>query len=192
MSSTQTTAPSGPSAGGAPSAVRRAWNTLVDGFAALGTVLICVLMLIIASDVVARNLVGGSLPLVSELGALTLVMIVYLQLGTTIRHDRLARTEFLFGALCAARPRLGQLVGALYDLIGAGIVGAMAWATIHIVEKDLASHEFIGVTGVLTVPVWPFRVLILAGLTIAALQFLLQTVDALRGRGAATASKDKT
>lgn len=170
---------SGVRAGGHVGPVRRAWNGLVDGFAALGTVLICVLMLIICSDVVARNLIGGSLPLISELGALTLVMIVFLQLGTTVRHDRLARTELFFKSFCETRPRAGRLLGALFDLVGAAIVGMMAWATVTILGKDLKSDEFIGVTGMLTLPVWPFRVLILSGMAIAAVQFLLQAIDAL-------------
>nr|WP_272210295.1 TRAP transporter small permease subunit [Marinicella sp. W31]MDC2876163.1 TRAP transporter small permease subunit [Marinicella sp. W31] len=58
--------------------------------------LILVLMLVISADIFMRNLLGASLPLVSELGALLLVMIVSLQLATTIRADRLARTEIFF------------------------------------------------------------------------------------------------
>lgn len=158
----------------------RGWNGLVDGLAALGTALIIVLMVIISSDVVARNLVGGSLPLVSELGALTLVMIVYLQLGTTIRHDRLARTDFFLGSFRRRRPRSGAVIVFVFDMIGAAVIGAMAVATVRIVGKDLSSGEYIGVTGLFTLPVWPFRVVILAGLAVATVQFLVQSVIALR------------
>ena len=56
----------------------------------------------------------------------------------------------------------------------------MAWSTYYILGKDLSSQEFIGVTGVLTFPVWPFRTLILIGLVVGSLQFLLQTFDELR------------
>ncbi|WP_372424469.1 TRAP transporter small permease subunit [Salinarimonas chemoclinalis] len=161
-------------------ATRRAWNALVDGLAAVGTLLIGVLMLIICSDVVARNLLGASLPLVSELGALTLVMIVYLQLAAAIRHDRLARTELVFGALRASRPRLGAALSAAFDLVGAAALAALAWSTISILERDLRSGQFIGVTGVMTAPTWPFRVLIVAGLAVSAIQFAIQVVEALR------------
>ncbi len=77
-------------------AAGRIWHVFVDGLAALGTALILVLMTIICADIVVRNGMGSSLPLISELGALLLVMIVALQLATTIRADRLARTEFFY------------------------------------------------------------------------------------------------
>ena len=140
----------------------RIWAMVVEGLAALGTLLIGFLMLIICADIVARNLLGSSLPLVSELGALTLVMIVYLQLAATVRADRLARTEIFLGAFSKSRPRAGALLSAIFDLVGALLVGLIAWATVTILKKDLASSEFIGVSGIATMPsatappsVWP-------------------------------------
>jgi TRAP-type mannitol/chloroaromatic compound transport system permease small subunit len=158
----------------------RIWHGLVDGLAAMGTVLIGVLMLVICSDVVVRNLFGSSLPLVSELGALMLVMIVYLQLATTVRHDRLARTDIFFSDIKRRHPRTGHLLGAMFDATGAAVVGGIAWSTLTILEKDRGSGEFIGITGVATMPTWPFRALILVGVTIAAVQFTLQCMASLR------------
>jgi TRAP-type mannitol/chloroaromatic compound transport system permease small subunit len=86
-------------------------------------VLIGVLMVIICADIVARNLMGASLPLVSELGALLLVMIVSLQLATTIRADRLARTDLFFVGLKTSRPRIAALLSAFFNLVGAIIIG---------------------------------------------------------------------
>ena len=160
------------------------WSWLVDGLAALGTLLIGMLMLIICADIVARNLMGSSLPLISEMGALTLVMIVYLQLAATIRADRLARTEVFFGAVRESHPRFHALLSAAFDLAGALLVGLIAWSTIHILGKDLASHEFIGVPGIATLQTWPFRVLILVGVSVAAIEFLLRALSALWMAGA--------
>lgn len=146
----------------------------------MGTVLIGVLMVVICSDVVVRNLFGSSLPLVSELGALMLVMIVYLQLATTVRHDRLARTDIFFSDIKRRFPRSGHLLEAVFDATGAAVIGGIAWSTVTILEKDRASGEFIGITGVATMPTWPFRVLILIGVTIAAVQFAIQFVASVR------------
>jgi TRAP-type C4-dicarboxylate transport system permease small subunit len=153
---------------------------VVEGLAALGTVLIGFLMLIICADIVARNLMGSSLPLITELGALTLVMIVYLQLAATVRANRLARTEIFFTAFRESRPRAGALLSAAFDLAGGLLVGLIAWSTVDIFGKDLASSEFIGVPGIATMPTWPFRALILVGVTVAAVEFLLRTYAALR------------
>lgn len=173
--------------GGAPAgggrhlaSVARCWRRVVDGLAALGTLLIGVLMLIICADILARNLLGSSLPLVSELGALTLVMIVYLQLAATVRADRLPRTEILLVILRNNLPRVGLLLTAAFDLVGAVLVGLIAWSTLHILGKDYASFEFIGVPGIATLPTWPFRALILAGVTVAAVEFAVRAAAALR------------
>jgi len=154
----------------------KAWTWLVDGMAALGTILIGVLMLVICADVVARNLMGSSLPLVSELGALLLVMIVYLQLATTLRHDRMPRSDFLLIALERNSPLRGRIIRSLFDIVTALSLGVIAWSTLGILGKDLSSDAFIGVTGVATLPIWPFRVAILVAMTVACVQALLQAV----------------
>jgi TRAP-type mannitol/chloroaromatic compound transport system permease small subunit len=147
--------------------------------AVLGTLLIVVLMVLICADVAARNILGGSLPLITELGAMTVVMIVYLQLASAVRHDRLARTEVFFEAIKARFPRLGLLLGALFDLTAAVMFALIAWSTVGIFQRDLSSGNFFGVTGVLTVPTWPFRALIVLGLAVAATQAALQVVTGL-------------
>lgn len=160
--------------------VVRAWAVLVDGLAGLGTLMIGGLMAIICADIAVRNLLGGSLPLVSELGALALVMIVYLQLATTIRHNRLVRSDILLSLLGGAAPRLRLVLETLFDITGLVVIAIIAWATVGIVERDLQVGQYIGVTGVLILPTWPFRALILLGATVAALQFLFQLLDRLR------------
>ena len=161
-------------------AVGRAWQWLVEGFAALGTVLIGVLMVIICADIVARNVMGASLPLVSELGALLLVMIVALQLATTIRADRLARTDLFLVGLKDSHPRIAALLSAFFNLVGATMIGLIAYASIRILGKDWSSADYIGIVGIATLPTWPFRALILAGMTIAALEFMVRMISDLR------------
>lgn len=170
-----------PDHGGARHPVARVWGLAVDGLAAAGTVLIVVLMGIICSDVIARNVFGASLPLISELGALTLVMIVYLQLATAIRHDRLARADLFFGVLRERRPRVAAFLGSLFDLVGAVALGVIAWATIGVLQRDVAAGQFIGVTGVMTLPTWPFRAMIVLGMTVAVVQFAVQAATGFAG-----------
>ncbi|QDZ02618.1 TRAP transporter small permease [Nitratireductor mangrovi] len=161
------------------------WLRAVDGLGALGTIMIALLMAMICSDVFARNITGGSLPLVSELGALTLVMIVYLQLGTTVRNNRLARTEFFLALMENRSPRTAAFFSGLWELAGAAVCGAIAWSTYGILLKDIEHREFIGVTVVMTMQTWPFRVLILVGVAVAAIQFVVLAVRSfLKASGA--------
>jgi TRAP-type mannitol/chloroaromatic compound transport system permease small subunit len=165
---------------GWPDRIAGAWGLLVDGLGALGTVLILGLMALICADVVARNLTGASLPMVAEAGALTVVLIVYLQLATTIRHDRLARTDLFYGGFRQRFPRAGALLAAVYDAVGAAALGMVAWSTVTIVERNFSRGEYIGVPGIATLPTWPFRALILLGMTVAAVQCAIQVLRALR------------
>ena len=169
-----------PASPGSPSGLGLAWARLVDGLAALGTAMIAVLMAMICADIFARNVMGASLPLISELSALTLVMIVFLQLGTAVRHARLAQIELFMNWLSTASPRAHTALTAVWNLAGAAACGAIAWSTYGILAKDFSHSVFIGVTGVLTMPVWPFRALILIGASVAALQFLFLAVGNVR------------
>jgi len=173
-----TTALSGQGRADGPAALRL-WHRLVESFAAVGTVLIGVLMFIICADILARNLMGASLPLVSEGGALLVVTLVALQLGATVRAGRLARTEVFIEPFTARHPRAGAALEGLFDLTGAVVLGLIAWASLRVVEKDLNADEFIGVTGIATLPTWPFRVLILAGFAVAAVEFVVRMIMAM-------------
>lgn len=152
----------------------RFWNRGVDGLAALGTIMIIFLMVMIFADVLARNILGSSLPLISELGALTVVMIVFLQLGTTVRNERLARTDLFLAALGGRSPRSAAFVSGFWDLFGIVVCGAIAYSTWGILGRDFQHGEYIGVVGVMTLQTWPFRALILLGSVFGAIQFAVQ------------------
>lgn len=170
----------GPGPGVREQGPMRFWNRGVDGLAALGTAMIVFLMAIIVADVVVRNTMGASLPLVAELGALTVVLIVFLQLGTAVRNDRLASTEFFLDAISARRPRAAAIIRAVWDLAGAAVCFGIAWSSWDILWRDVEHREFIGVIGVMTMPTSPFRALIFLGAAIAAVQFLLMAAARLR------------
>lgn len=166
--------------GGFIGTLDRIWSRVVESLAVLGTVMIGGLMLIICADIVFRNLLGSSLPLVSELGGLLLVMIVYLQLAATIRAERLARTDIFLPLLGGRLLPLRRLLVAAFNLVGAFVIGLIAWSTLGILEKDLASGEFIGIPGIATLQTWPFRMLILVGVAVSAVEFLLRALAAFR------------
>jgi TRAP-type C4-dicarboxylate transport system permease small subunit len=158
----------------------RLWSRGVDGLSALGTILIVFLMAIIVADVAVRNFVGASLPLIAELGALTVVLIVFLQLAAAVRNDRLANTDFVLEAISRGRPRLALAIRAVWDLVGAALCAGIALASWSILWRDIEHREFIGVTGVLTMPTSPFRALIFIGAVVAAVQFVLLAISRLR------------
>jgi TRAP-type mannitol/chloroaromatic compound transport system permease small subunit len=161
----------------------RLWGRLVDGLGALGSMMIAGLMALIVADVVVRNAFNVTIPIVAEVGALGVVMILFLQLATTVRHERMARTEFVIQALFRRSPAAAAFMEGIYDLLGALACGLIAWSTYGVLIKDLAAGEFIGVLGLLTIPVWPFRVLIMIGVGVAAVHYLCRGVGRVLGVG---------
>jgi TRAP-type C4-dicarboxylate transport system permease small subunit len=155
-----------------------------DGLAAVSTLLIAALMLLIAADAAARNLFGASLPLVSELGAAMVVAVVYLALAATVRANRLARTDMVLTLLAASHPRLAAGLSAFYDLVGAVMLALIGWAGLLTLQGDIAGEKYIGIQGVLTVPVWPFGLAFVLGLAVAAAQFAWHAWRAAFGAGA--------
>ncbi len=177
---------SAPASAARPDWLRRCWAFVVDGLAALATCLIGILMVIICADIVFRNVFGASLPLVSEIGALLVVLIVALQLASAIRADRLPQVEVVMLVLSRHAPRAAAALKAAFALTGAAMMGMIAWATAGILAKDAASGDFIGTPGLGTLPTWPFRALIMIGMAVAALAFasaaLRHLLDAVTGR----------
>lgn len=169
-----------PTRGHQPSTLSRIWTFIVSGLAAFGTLSILVLMVIICADIVARNVMGSSLPLVSETGALMVVLIVALQLGATVHANRMARTEVISILLNQKSPRAAALLEVIFNLAGMAIVGAIAWASVDVLVGDYTSREFIGTPGLGTLPTWPFRALIMLGMSVAAIEFLVRAISSLR------------
>lgn len=159
----------------------RLWGRIVDGLGALGSITIAGLMVLIVADVLSRNFFNTTIPVVAEIGALSVVMILFLQLATTVSHNRMARTEFVVRSLQRASPRAAMVLEGTYDLLGAIACGLIAWSTVGVLAKELKAQEFIGVLGVFTMPVWPFRVLIIVGVTAATLHYLMRGVARITG-----------
>nr|WP_272210296.1 hypothetical protein [Marinicella sp. W31]MDC2876164.1 hypothetical protein [Marinicella sp. W31] len=57
------------------------------------------------------------------------------------------------------------------------MIGLIAWSSILIFQKDWASGEYIGVSGIATLQVWPFRAFIVLGVSVAALEFLFRAAS---------------
>ncbi|MGQ9366420.1 TRAP transporter small permease subunit [Azospirillum sp. ST 5-10] len=161
------------------SGLLRAWAVFVDGLGAAGSVLIGALMVLVCADVLGRNLLNRPIPNVAELSAWSVVVIVFLQLASTVRHDRMARAEIFIDPLARRAPEAGAALNAVFALLGAAACALIAYATWPIIARDIDIGEYIGIEGLATLPTWPFRVLVVLGAGVAALQYLIGAVQAL-------------
>jgi len=159
---------------------------------ALGTLWIIALMVLINTDVLGRNLFNAPVRGVTELVALSIVGIVFLQLADTLHSGRFTRADVLLARLKEARPVLAARLQALYHCVGAGLMGVILWAAWQPLVEAIRIREYVGAIGDFTAPVWPVRLIMLIGLCTTLVTFLLlawadlRRARALQARGSDT------
>ncbi len=149
------------------------FGRVVDGFNAVGGVLIFLVMLLTVADVLARNAFGRPIDGVSELVGAAVIMIVFTQLASTLRHGRMSRAELFIDPLIARRPRAGHLLQAAFGLVGALVCAVLVYATWPKLAYAWSTDEFMGVEGIFTAPMWPMRLCVVLGALLTLLQYVV-------------------
>jgi TRAP-type C4-dicarboxylate transport system permease small subunit len=151
----------------------RAWNASLDTAThllnAIGSVAIFGLMCLMLSDMGSRWLFNKPIAGVAELAGLSIVAIVYLQLGAAVRSGRMTRADFLAAVLAARAPRMALTLNALFQLLGTATMAGLAYVSVGPFVSAWSEGETLGTAGVFLVATWPFRGLLLVGTTLAAI-----------------------
>lgn len=165
------------------------FGRLVDGLNGAGSVLIFAIMLLVVADVLSRDLFSRPIDGVAELVAMSIVAIVFLQLGSTLRHGRMSRAELFIDGFRARRPRAGAALQGGFDLCGAAVCAIVGWASWPLLVKAWLGAEYVGIEGVFTAPTWPVKAIVVAGCAVTAIQYLLHAHASMRAAlGAAAAA----
>jgi TRAP-type mannitol/chloroaromatic compound transport system permease small subunit len=149
------------------------FERLTAAMNAVGTAWIFALMLLINADIVGRELFAAPVRGTTEMVALSIVGIVFLQLAHTLWAGRLTRSEVVLAGLRRRRPRLAAAMEGAFHLTGAVLLGIIFVATLPVFAESWRIGEYVGAIGDFTAPTWPIKLLILAGSAATALQFLL-------------------
>ena len=157
-------------------AVAGLFARLTDALNAVGTVWILAIMVLINADVVGRGLFGTPIAGVPELVELSIVGIVFLQLASTLRARRLARSDVLPTLLQRRARRLGLGLEAVFNVAGMLVVSAMFYASLPLFVRAWQRDTFVGAIGHFTAPIWPINLIILIGCAALAVQFLFNAV----------------
>ena len=137
----------------------------------LGTLWILVLMVVVNADVAGRTGFNSPIPGVAEFGRLSIVGIIFLSLAHGLREGRITRADSLLRAIGRRAPRLGAAMEALFALAGAALFAVLFYGSYPFLLDSWRSNEYAGVEGYVTFPIWPVRLVILAGAGLACLQF---------------------
>jgi TRAP-type mannitol/chloroaromatic compound transport system permease small subunit len=147
--------------------------------ASIGTIWTFLLMLLIVADVIGRSFLSLPITGVAEVAGQSVVAIVFLQLAAAIRQRRMTRADFLIDPLVKKNPAVGRLFEAIFSLLGAIVLGLLAYASWPGLVDALGGREFFGVPGIFTIPTWPFRGIIFFGAAVAAIVYLVLALEEL-------------
>ena len=137
----------------------------------IAMVFMAILMFGVTADVAARAIYGQSVPGLFEMSELSMVMVVFLGLGWTLRDDAHIRVTMLTDRL-APRPR--PLAGGLAGLCAAQVVQLLAWPSTQEAAYSFSIREFRW--GVVQIPIWWTKIALAAGLWFAAVQAVVKAV----------------
>lgn len=152
---------------------RPGFGVLTQALSAVGTVWIFFLMVLICADVIGRGAFAHPILGVPEMVQFSIVGIVFLQLPETLRAGGLTRSDALLGRLLERLPRLGHLLQFVYHGVGAALFAVVLVTTWPLMTQAYHDGDFYGSTGVVQIPTWPLKAIILAGCASMVVQFAL-------------------
>ena len=145
-----------------------------------GAVWVFALTFLICADIAGRELLDSPIMGVPELVSLSLVACVFLQAAYAVHESRLTRAEVLIVRLEQQSPAVGQAWQA--QLAGVGVVlfaliAAGMWPDF---VRAFRTSEFAGVEGLFKVVVWPIKLIVFLGASVAAIEYFRQRFVASR------------
>jgi TRAP-type C4-dicarboxylate transport system permease small subunit len=153
---------------------------IANVLAAVGTIWIFLMMLLIMADVLGRNFFDAPITGVAEFAARSVASIVFLQLAAAVCSGRMTRSDFLLRIIGKRSPWAFQALEVFNVVVGALLFFALALIAWPALIESITSKEYFGVQGVVTVPEWPFRALLVLGSFVAAVSYLTCIPSLLR------------
>ena len=143
---------------------------------AIGTVWIFAIMVLVNADIFGSTLFKSPVRGTTELTALSIVGIVFLQLPHTLWAGRVTRSDMFIGIVLTRWPSVGLILQGLFHLVGAGLLGLIFLASLPPFIEAVQIGDYVGAIGDFTAPTWPIKLLILLGSAMTALTFLMLAV----------------
>lgn len=155
------------------SAPVRALFRALAGLNVTGALLVVMLLVLINVDSLGRTFFSMSILGVHEVVELSLVAIVFLQLGDAVRSGRMMRSDGLLTILDRRLPALARAMRAFFDLVSVAFLMLIVFGGIPRFIESYQRGEFKGTAQVFTVPEWPVKLIIVVGAIAAILAFLV-------------------
>ena len=159
--------------------LEKIFNYFSESLNFLATVWILALMLLITADVIGRAFFAHPIAGVPEMVSLSIVGIVFLQLSSTLRANRITRSDMLFTVLKKRAPKFKYFLDSIFSIAGVYITVVIAKASYPKLLKAIDRQEFVGAIGHFTAPTWPIKLIIIVGSIAIAIQFAINAIKSL-------------
>jgi TRAP-type C4-dicarboxylate transport system permease small subunit len=123
-------------------------------------------------DIFLRFVFNSPIDGVTELVELSIVAIVFLQIGDAVRNGRLTRSDGLYSKIKEKKPRVGHAMGLFFDLAGAAFFATLLAGSVPRFIDAWERGYYAGNKGIIVIPVWPVRLIIVIGAATVILVFL--------------------
>ena len=147
----------------------------------IGTAWIFLIMLLINADVLLRFLFKKPIDGVTEIVSISIVGIVFLQLGDAIRAGRLTRSDGFFNKIVETRPKVGAVMDIFFNVCGVVFFSVILVGAIPFFIDSWVGGYFIGTEGIFTFPKWPVRLILVISCFTIILVFLTKIYSQITG-----------
>lgn len=161
--------------------VQRIIDRITMGLNVIGTLLILGLMILINSDIIGREVFLSPVSGVPEMVSLSIVAIVFLQVGQAFRMGRFTRTDALINTLERSVPRFRAFLELIYCAAGFFVIAALLSASYPLFTKAWERNTFVGTVGDFIAPIWPVKLIILIGCVALLMQLAMAGLRAAQG-----------
>lgn len=152
------------------------FGRLTSGMNLFGSIWIIFLVVLVVGDVGGRELFNYPIPATKEMIQLSIPGIVFLQLANTLRGGRHVSSDVLMGAVQRRWPRIAVTFYAVFNLIGAAMMGMIAVLMVPKAWQAYDQDFEKGTQGILTIPEWPVMALVVFGAAVMAIQYLILSI----------------
>jgi TRAP-type mannitol/chloroaromatic compound transport system permease small subunit len=156
------------------------FGLLAEGLGAIGTLWIFFLMVLINCDVIGRYFFNKPLVGTIEIVSMSIVGIIYLQLGQALRYERFIRSDSVLAHVLTNKPRLGYAIQAFHHLVGAVLLAVMVYFCVPDTLNAWEQGDYLGTEGVFVFYTWPIDAIVAVGASVTAVQFLLHFIRDVR------------
>lgn len=148
--------------------------------AALAAAIIVSMTLLICLDIASRNLFSIPIRGVSDYVSYSIVVCVYLQLGLTVRNDRLVKATFFVEKFNSSHKGAMSVMQTVFSLAAFIIMFLAVKYLWNDFINSWLNNEYLGSAATFRLPTWPFKFFVSIASTIVLFELIIEVLTKLK------------